>query len=84
MTDAPERIFAWYARSQDGEWLGQHCATDRKPNAQGAAEYIRADLHQQALAKAEAWGYARAVEVADGFVGHDAGAEGATDAGRCP
>ena len=59
-SEAPERIWAWYARSQDGEWLGQHCATDRKPNAQGAAEYIRADLHQQALEAAEARGRARA------------------------
>jgi len=42
MSEAPERIWAWYIRTQDGMWLGQHCAQPVK--AVGAQEYIRADI----------------------------------------
>ena len=47
-----------------------------------AAWNTRADLHQQALEAAEARGYARAVEIANGLVGYDAREAGAIDAGE--
>lgn len=58
MTDAPERIWAW-------EYKGNSPWGPIKPDLDvvtNGAEYIRADLHAEAIEAAEARGYARAVE----------------------
>lgn len=62
MTDAPERV--WIDRGPKGKWMYRP-----KKVYDSEHNYIRADLHQQALAEAEAWGYARAVEDAVRKVG---------------
>jgi len=41
MTQAPERIWAWKQRVQDGRWIGSICTS--KPGGQ-TQEYVRADL----------------------------------------
>jgi len=53
---APERIWAWHIRTQDGHWIGKNAVQDTKPNHPDAVEYIRHD-HALALV-AEAYGAA--------------------------
>ena len=55
MTDAPERI--WIDRGPNGGWMYRP-----KKVYDSQHNYIRSDLHQQALAEAEARGYARGME----------------------
>ena len=61
-SEAPERISALVQPARDGwnQSIGIPCGQRAFP----ATNYIRADLHQQALAEAEARGYARAVKEA--------------------
>ena len=48
---APDTIWAWFIRLQEGAWIGKVC-TDRKPNVETAVAYTRKDLTDAALAKA--------------------------------
>lgn len=51
MTDAPERIWARYIRTQEGRWIGQHAAQEVPWSS--ASEYVRADLYDGLLQKVE-------------------------------